>query len=137
MCASFFLFPPLSRASRLPAGDLRDTFLVIFFLNARNARKRLEESHLEQGTPYFKTIFDESPIGIELFDARGRLMDANKASLEIFGVSRPGDLKGFDLFEDPNLPEEAKERLRRNKGVHCEIAYVFEKAKERKLYKTD
>ena len=92
-------------------------------------------------TPYpsderLKSIFDESPIGIEFYDADGRLMDANPACLRMFGVADIAQVKGFKLFEDPNLPDEAKAKLRRCKTVRYEAPFDFEKVKELRLYET-
>ena len=51
----------------------------------------------------FRSIFEESPIGIELFNEAGSLVDLNKACADIFGIVDVGELKGFQLFEDPLL----------------------------------
>jgi len=91
---------------------------------------------LDAGDGRFKSIFDESPIGIELYDADGRLMDANLACLRIFGVADVAQVKGFKLFEDPNLPGEVKAKLRRGKPVRYEAPFDFEKVKELRLYET-
>lgn len=48
-----------------------------------------------------KDIYDESPIGIELYDIHGNLLHVNPACLEIFGVSDVAQVEGFKLFEDP------------------------------------
>jgi PAS domain S-box-containing protein len=84
----------------------------------------------------FRSIFDESPIGIELYDSDGLLIDANQACLDMFGVSDILQVKGFKLFEDPNLPDEAKAKLRRGKPVRYETPFDFEKVKELRLYET-
>jgi PAS domain S-box-containing protein len=84
----------------------------------------------------FRSIYDESPIGIELYDGDGRLVEANRSCLEIFGVSDIAEVKGFNLFEDPNLSEEAKKRLLKGKMVSYEGPFDFEKVREYKLYRT-
>ena len=88
------------------------------------------------GDERFKSIFDESPIGIELYDADGLLMDANPACLRMLGVADLAQVKGFKLFEDPNLPDKAKAKLRRGKPVRYEAPFDFEKVKELRLYET-
>jgi PAS domain S-box-containing protein len=84
----------------------------------------------------FKKIYEQSPIGIELYDQEGRLLDANHACLDIFGVSDITEVKGLKLFEDPNLSLEAKEKLLKGKTIRYEGPFDFEKVKEQKLYKT-
>lgn len=97
--------------------------------------KKIEEA-LRQSESKFKNIYEQSPIGIELYDREGRLLDANHACLDIFGVSDISEVKGFRLFEDPNLSLEAKKRLLKGKIVSYEGSFDFEKVKEHKLYKT-
>jgi PAS domain S-box-containing protein len=91
---------------------------------------------LEASERRFKSIYAESPMGIELFDLDGKLVDANRACLDIFGVSDVTDIKGFNLFEDPNLTVEQKKILKEGKTVSYEGPFDFEKIKEHKLYPT-
>jgi PAS domain S-box-containing protein len=92
--------------------------------------------NLKQSEERFRNIFEKSPIGIELYDSVGQLVDANKACLEIFGVSDNEKMKGFKLFEDPNLSEEVKENLKGGEVFRYEAPFDFQKVKEHKLYET-
>jgi len=92
--------------------------------------------NLKQSEERFRTIFEQSPIGIELYDLDGRLLEINKACVEIFGVSDVAGVKGFKLFEDPNLSGQAKEILKRGEAVRYEAPFDFEKVRELQLYKT-
>jgi PAS domain S-box-containing protein len=84
----------------------------------------------------FQSIFEESPIGKEIFDVEGWLQDINRSCLEIFGISGITRIMKFNLFSDPNIPESEKERLRRGEMVRCECAFDFEKIKRSGLYRT-
>ena len=85
----------------------------------------------------FRSIFEESPIGIELFNEAGSLVDLNKACADIFGIVDVGELKGgFQLFEDPNITAELRERLLRGETARYEIPFDFEKVKALGLYRT-
>ncbi|MHA2096303.1 MAG: PAS domain S-box protein, partial [Candidatus Hodarchaeales archaeon] len=84
----------------------------------------------------FSTIFEKSHIGFELYNAAGLLTDANPACLEIFGISSLEEVIGFDLFEDPNLSDEFKEKLKAGETVKYESIFDFEKVKKADLYKT-
>jgi PAS domain S-box-containing protein len=92
--------------------------------------------NLKQSEERFRNIFEQSPIGIELYDLDGRLLEVNKGCIEIFGVSDVAEVKGFKLFEDPNLSDEVKERLKKGEPVRYEVSFDFEKVKEFQLYKT-
>ncbi|MEN6624245.1 MAG: PAS domain S-box protein [Smithella sp.] len=96
--------------------------------------RKLAEEALRESEEKFRGIYEESPIGIELYDHEGTLLDLNRACLDTFGVTDAKVLKGFKLFENPNLREEFKEQLRRGESVRREIPYDFEKVLN--LYET-
>jgi PAS domain S-box-containing protein len=98
-------------------------------------RKRQEEE-LRASESKFRSIFEKSPIGIELYDREGRLLDTNGVCLEIFGVSDLSAIQGFRLFEDPNLTDDLKTRLKRGENVRYEMLFDFEKVRTLKLYET-
>ncbi len=84
----------------------------------------------------FRDIFRESPIGIEIYDSKGTLVAANEACLDIFGVSELNEVKGFKLFEDPNITDEVKRRLGKGETVKYEAPFDFEKVRQHNLYRT-
>ncbi|MHB8069710.1 MAG: hybrid sensor histidine kinase/response regulator [Desulfobaccales bacterium] len=84
----------------------------------------------------FQSIFDESPIGKEIFDADGRLRDINRSCLNIFGISEIPRIMEFNLFSDPNIPEGEKAKLRQGETVRCECHFDFGAIKQRGLYQT-
>ena len=105
------------------------------FLTDITSRKHAEDA-LRESEERFRTMYQESPMGIELFDQDGQLFHINKASMEMFGISDVKDVIGFSLFEDPNLTREAKEALRRGEIVRDEVAFDFEKVKQLNLFET-
>jgi PAS domain S-box-containing protein len=98
--------------------------------------RKLAEKALRASEEKFRRIFEESPIGIELYDSGGRMIDANRSCLDIFGIDRVSDLQGFKLSENPNVPENAKARLLKGETVRYETTYDFELVRKHKLYKT-
>ncbi|NHI90743.1 MAG: PAS domain S-box protein [Candidatus Thorarchaeota archaeon] len=98
--------------------------------------RRQTETALSANEEMFRTIFEESPICIELFDSDGILIGANQAALELFGVSALEDFIGFDLFADPNTPEYVKTSLGNREIAICETRFDFSKVKINSLYKT-
>ncbi|MBF0551481.1 MAG: PAS domain S-box protein, partial [Deltaproteobacteria bacterium] len=108
---------------------------VLAFLTDITDRK-LAEQALGDSEERFKTVFDESPIGIEVYDDQGRLLEVNKSCLNIFGVLDPEEIKGFNLFDDPNLPEDARFTLSRGQAVCSEMLFDFDKAAGNHIYRT-
>ncbi len=84
----------------------------------------------------FRAIYENSPLGIELYDAEGTLVDVNRACLDIFGIDDVSTVKRFRLFDDPNLSEQHKKDLRAGKQVNQEITFDFDKVKKNNLYQT-
>jgi PAS domain S-box-containing protein len=102
---------------------------------ASSITKRTQED-LRESEQRFREIFEKSPIGIELYDAEGRLVEANPSCLEIFGVSDISEVRGFRLFEDPNLSAEALAKLRKGQAIRYELPFDFEKVRRHRLYQT-
>ncbi len=95
------------------------------------AKKKLAEAENK-----FKNIYDKSPIGIEIYNSKGELVDANQACLKIFGVSNVEEIKGLKLFNDPNILKSIKSKIRRGIGISYEAPFNFEKVKKANIYKT-
>ena len=91
--------------------------------------KRLSEER-------FRRIFEDSPIGIELYDNNGRLVMLNSAAVDIFGIVDPADAIGFDLFADPNVDADARKTLAAGRKVAYEAPFDFTLVREAGLYRT-
>jgi len=73
-------------------------------------------------------IFDLAPIGIEIYDEDGRLVEANTRCREMFGGTDGSYVKGDNLFEDPDLPPEKRAALREGTSASYEVAIDFDAA---------
>jgi PAS domain S-box-containing protein len=100
------------------------------------AKRKNAEKTLRQSEEKLRTIFDASPIGIELYKADGTQITANKASLKLFGLPDLSEKNKFNLFNDPELDAEKKERLQKGLPVSYSALFDFGKAKELQNYKT-
>ncbi|RPI88996.1 MAG: PAS domain S-box protein, partial [Spirochaetales bacterium] len=98
-------------------------------------RKKMEEA-LRLSEEKFRLIYEESPIGLELYDNTGVLVEINRACMDIFGIAESQAVKGFRLFEDPNIPDSTKEILRNGSSVRNEIIFSFDAVRKKKLYPT-
>jgi len=98
-------------------------------------RKREEET-LRKTEERFRSIYEESLVGIEIYDSKGQLLHANKACLDIFGIVNERQIQGFRLFDDPNLPDKEKSKLRKGQMVRYEATFDFDLVKKNGLYDT-
>jgi PAS domain S-box-containing protein len=87
-------------------------------------------------TRLYETIFEHAPIGIEIYDQQGLLVEVNKKCLEIFGVTDVSFIKAFELFDAPNISEEKREVLKQGGSLHYEAPYDFDLVRQLNLYPT-
>jgi len=105
------------------------------FISDITAQKQVEDARRES-EEMFRSLFSASPIGIEVYGSEGQLLNVNRSCLDILGISDKSQIIDFNLFEDPNVPDEVKEKLRRSEPVGYEAPYDFEKVKKLNLYET-
>lgn len=83
---------------------------------------------LDHSEKLFKSIFANIPAGVEIYDKDGYLTDLNNKDLEIFGVEDKTAVIGVNFFENPNIPQEIRDRLREGDLVDFRLNYSFELA---------
>lgn len=83
---------------------------------------------LDRSEKLFKNIFANIPAGVEIYDKDGYLMDLNNKDLEIFGVVNKSDVIGINFFENPNVPQSIRDRVRNEDLVDFRLNYSFEQA---------
>ena len=81
---------------------------------------------LDRSEKLFKNIFANIPAGVEIYDKDGYLMDLNNKDLEIFGVVNKSDVIGINFFENPNVPQSIRDRVRNEDLVDFRLNYSFE-----------
>lgn len=70
---------------------------------------------LQYSERLLSNIFKYLPIGIELYDMDGVLVDLNDKELEMFHIEKKEDVLGINIFDNPIFPKEMKERLKKMK----------------------
>lgn len=128
------------QAMKLGAADYlvksADFFVLLPRVIAKVVREQKLKELFERSKKRFEQIFTESPIGIQLYDSDGLLLDLNKSCLDMFGIADAADVRGFKLFADPNVASKYKARIAKGEVVRYEVAFDFEKVKKLKLYET-
>ena len=83
---------------------------------------------LDRSEKLFKNIFANIPAGVEIYDKDGYLIDLNNKDLEIFGVVNKSDVIGVNFFDNPNVPQNIRDRVRNEDLVDFRLNYSFEQA---------
>jgi PAS domain S-box-containing protein len=108
-----------------------------FFTQVVDISEQVEvENALRESELRFRSVFEDSPIAIDFFDSDGNFLFANKAALDMFGLSTADGMKRLNILKDPNTPPDVIERVRRGENVRYESYFDFEKVKEQELYES-
>ena len=84
---------------------------------------------LQNSERILHNIYKNLPVGIELYNKDGYLLDLNKKELEMFHITYKEKVIGINIFENPALPEEIKLKIRDNEEVEFTFQYDFSKIK--------
>lgn len=76
----------------------------------------------------FRKLYVNLPVGVELYDRDGYLIDLNAKDMEIFGIRSKKDVLGVNIFSNPILPKDVIKKLKENKSVNFRLNYSFKKA---------
>ena len=103
--------------------------IISICIELRKSELQAKEDRLalDNSEKILRNIYKNLPAGVELYDKDGYLVDINDKELEIFGLSDKNEALGVNLFDNPNIPLEVKERLRAKEDVNFSINYDFSK----------
>ena len=75
------------------------------------------------------SIFNNVPVGIELYDKEGLLINVNQRDLELFGVKSKRDVLGINMWNCPFMTPAIKENIQREQALDIRLDYVFDRVK--------
>lgn len=82
---------------------------------------------LQNSERILHNIYKNLPVGIELYDKDGQMVDLNKKDMEMFRISNKEDILGVNIFENPISPEEIKQKIKDNENADFTFRYDFSK----------
>jgi PAS domain S-box-containing protein len=90
--------------------------------------RKVAEKLLTENEEKLRTIFENSPIGLEIYGKDCILMESNAKVGEFFGLNQKDYIGIFNLKDDPNYQnEDVWKRLNTGEVVRHEIKYDFSK----------
>lgn len=72
-----------------------------------------------------KDIFENIPVGVEIYNEEGILIDLNKCDMEMFGVHHKQDMLGISLMDNPNFNAEQVKQIMENEESRFQFDYHF------------
>ena len=84
------------------------------------------EEKLKLSEERFRGIYEQSPIAIQTYDLEGNLVKINQKTLDLFGLTDERHVKGFNLWEDPNLSLENSNSLKNGEPVSISASFNFD-----------
>ena len=96
---------------------------------------RIIKERVMHSEKLFHDIFTNIPVGLELYNKEGVLLDCNNRNLEIFGVGDKSRIIGLNLFESPNMTRDIHESLRAGRPGTFHLKYDFDE--ERRLFQSE
>ncbi len=96
-------------------------------------QQELQNKHL---IDIYKALFQDLPIGVELYDKNGYILDTNNKNLEIYGVDNKEDILKVRLWDNVNLSKEHIKEIKEGKVVSYDQIYDFDLVKKNSSYRT-
>ena len=98
--------------------------------------KRSEKS-AKHSEKQFRELYNQSPIAIQYYDAKGNLIDVNKKTLEIYGLESADEIASYNFLRSNKLSEDNIRDLKEGKSIYIPDVFDFEEIKKHKYFKTE
>ncbi|MEG1672074.1 MAG: ATP-binding protein [Alistipes sp.] len=82
---------------------------------------------LNRSEKLLRNIYNNIPVGIELYDKDGQMVDVNNKDMDIFGVYDKKTISEFNFFTHTVTSPEIIERVRRHEEFSFKFDYQFAK----------
>lgn len=94
---------------------------------AQRERDNLDKTlvALDRSEKMLRNIYMNIPVGIELYDKNGILVDLNNKDVEIFGLPSKEAALGINIFQNPIIPPGIIAKLRDKQPVTFRLTYPF------------
>ena len=78
---------------------------------------------MENKFKLLEMVYEMAPVGVEVYDKDGHLIDCNSYDMEIFGIEQKEDFigAGVTLFNNPNFTIQDLELLSKGESIQRNI----------------
>ena len=98
------------------------------------SERQRDQRAVREGRQRLRDLLDQSPIGSVLYNADYRLEDINKSCLHMFGAPDEESFLRVNLFDNPFVPADMKEHLRRKDTVRFDAVFDFDEVHKSGLF---
>ncbi|MFC1548946.1 nitrogen regulation protein NR(II) [Candidatus Omnitrophota bacterium] len=116
-----------ARAKEKTEWLLRETDTLLKSLVTKEREIIQTEDALVETMRRFRDLFEQSPIGVSIYDTKGEILIVNKSYLKIFGLKSFNDISLQNLFKDLDLVEEHIQQMKGGHVIQHEADYDFDK----------
>lgn len=97
--------------------------LVCLYMDVTEMRRTYMA--LDHSEKLLRNLFSNIPVGVEIYNKDGILIDLNNKDMEIFGVKDKSSTIGVNFFENPNVPSDIRERVKVEDELDFSQDYEF------------
>jgi PAS domain S-box-containing protein len=98
---------------------------MAFYARTLEEQLQAHTKALAESEERYRTMFEESPLGVALYDAGGKLQQANRASFQLFGLPPEGPPSEITIFGEDSITSHTKRRLRSGESVRGVVQIDF------------
>ncbi|WP_243186837.1 ATP-binding protein [Clostridium muellerianum] len=107
------------------------TLLIINYRLEKEEYTKISENEklhkeLYNSEKKFRSIYEQSPIGIELFDANGEVLSSNKSFCDMFNLDDIKEFKYSNFFSSPHIYERVKTMIKNKKTSRVTYRYKLD-----------
>lgn len=118
-----YKLPTQQKYLRMITYSLDPNEITVIFSDMTDIVKAHEA--LDRSEKTLRNIYKNIPVGIEIYDKEGYLRDMNDKDVEIFGLQDKSWGLGVNIFDNPNIPNEIKQKIKNRENVDFELKYDF------------
>ncbi len=115
--------------------NIQNEFFVFSLARDINERKKTE-NRIREREESFKSIFDNSPVGIFIFDSEGYAKNINETARKMYGIEDIHAYKKlYNMLRDKSLSDEYKQKIMNGEVVKYERMIDFDLLRKTRPYR--
>lgn len=125
------------RTSIQPLRSLSGTVDKVLVNAADITSFKVVDKALHHSEEKFRSVYEQSPIAIQIYDSAGSLTDVNQRTLELYGIEDKKYLLGYNFWSNPDLTQEQIRSLKNGEAITVSSSLDFAMIKEMNLFSTN